>query len=91
MAEAARAVNIRREPHDTYAGRPRQRDRRIGTIHISRLRAPTLTQPQRQPSTPHKFARHNALLKFRAADRRLTATMRRYRPPPCFCHTISPG
>lgn len=52
MAEAARAANILRESYDTYVGRPRQRDRRIGTIHISRLRAPTLTQPQRQPSTP---------------------------------------
>lgn len=44
MAKAARAVNIRREPHDTYVGRPRQRDRRIGTVRIAKLRALALNQ-----------------------------------------------
>lgn len=44
MAETARAVNIRREPHDTYVGRPRQRDRRIGTVRIAKLRALALNQ-----------------------------------------------
>lgn len=38
MPDAARAVNIRREPHDTYVGRPSMRDRRTGPIRIVNLR-----------------------------------------------------
>lgn len=44
MAAAARAVNIRREPHDTYVGRPRYRDRSIDSTRISRLRALALNE-----------------------------------------------
>ena len=44
MAKATRAVNIRREPHDTYVGRPRQRDRRIGSARINELRALALNE-----------------------------------------------
>ena len=44
MTNAARAVNIRWEPHDTYVGRPRHRDRRIGATRIAKLRALALNQ-----------------------------------------------
>ena len=44
MAKAARAVNIRREPHDTYVGRPRRNDRRIGSARIEKLRSLALNE-----------------------------------------------
>ena len=38
MAKAARAVNIRQEPYDTYVGRPPMRDRHTRPIRIVTLR-----------------------------------------------------
>ena len=38
MTNAARAVNIHREPYDTYMGRPPMRDRRTSPTRIVSLR-----------------------------------------------------
>ena len=38
MPDATRAVNIRREPHDTYVGRPRRSERTTSPVRIGRLR-----------------------------------------------------
>lgn len=44
MPDAARAVNIHREPHDTYVGRPRRNERRTSQVRIGRLRELALDQ-----------------------------------------------